>query len=275
MITHPKIPPGSSFVANHETCSDWIFSLPMTPILHAVKIVTLAAWLGVASFGGLGMADSGDPESLKQDAKPRDPYENLESIVLTEEFTPRKDPASPTTDAGSMGEAEANETAVPLAGLEALPTPPAIPEVAEVTPLPEIPEPPPPRIKATDGAPALPITPPPGSYSHPQCCQLLTQPDRVITGSPQGKDAAAGKDGNGGRNGETGMSDAKRLGGGRMPAPSYPAEARARGQSGTVVVEFIVGEDGTVVSANAKHPSPWPLLNGRAVSCVRRWKSPP
>ena len=71
------------------------------------------------------------------------------------------------------------------------------------------------------------------------------------------------------------MSDAKRLAGGRMPAPSYPSEARAKGQTGTVVVEFVVGENGSVVSAYAKSPSPWPILNERAVSAVRRWKFPP
>ncbi|NJM38925.1 MAG: energy transducer TonB [Akkermansiaceae bacterium] len=71
------------------------------------------------------------------------------------------------------------------------------------------------------------------------------------------------------------MSDAKRLAGGRMPAPSYPSEAKRKGQSGTIVVEFVVGENGSVISAYAKSPSPWPILNQQAVSCVRRWKFPP
>ncbi|NJM38364.1 MAG: energy transducer TonB, partial [Akkermansiaceae bacterium] len=80
-----------------------------------------------------------------------------------------------------------------------------------------------------------------------------------------------GKAGSGGQNGGTGMSDAKRLAGGRMPAPSYPSEAKRKGQSGTIVVEFVVGENGSVISAYAKSPSPWPILNQQAVSCVRRW----
>ena len=71
------------------------------------------------------------------------------------------------------------------------------------------------------------------------------------------------------------MSDAKRLAGGRMPPPSYPSEARAKGQTGTVLVEFVVGENGSVVSAYPKNPSPWPILNEQAVSCVRRWTFPP
>lgn len=60
-----------------------------------------------------------------------------------------------------------------------------------------------------------------------------------------------------------------------MPKPNYPAAARSRGQTGTVVVEFIVGENGRVVSARAKSPSPWPLLNEAAVKAVRGWRFPP
>jgi protein TonB len=100
-------------------------------------------------------------------------------------------------------------------------------------------------------------------------------PTNATGGSPDGKAEAKGKAGNGGRNGGSGMSDAKRLAGGRMPAPAYPSEARSKGQTGTVLVEFVVGEDGSVVSAYAKKPSPWPILNERAVSAVRRWKFPP
>ena len=71
------------------------------------------------------------------------------------------------------------------------------------------------------------------------------------------------------------MSDAARLAAGRMPPPSYPPEARRKGQSGTVIVEFTVDASGRVISARAKSPSPWPLLNNEAVRTVRRWKFPP
>ena len=81
--------------------------------------------------------------------------------------------------------------------------------------------------------------------------------------------------GNGGRNGGSGMSDANRLAVGRMPAPSYPSEARSKGQTATVLVEFIVGEDGRVISAVANSPSPWPILNDRAISSVLRWRFSP
>src|SRR5207247_3430139 len=62
---------------------------------------------------------------------------------------------------------------------------------------------------------------------------------------------------------------------GRQPAPVYPTEARARSQQGTVVVQFMVGADGQVLSAEAWQPSPWPMLNEAALRTVRnRWHFP-
>jgi TonB family protein len=47
------------------------------------------------------------------------------------------------------------------------------------------------------------------------------------------------------------------------------------GQTGTLVVEFTVDATGRVISAYAKSPSPWALLNQEAVRTVRGWKFPP
>ena len=71
------------------------------------------------------------------------------------------------------------------------------------------------------------------------------------------------------------MSKAARIAAGSMPAPSYPAEARRKGQTGTVIVEFTVDSSGRVTYANASSPSPWPLLNQEAVRTVLRWRFPP
>ena len=71
------------------------------------------------------------------------------------------------------------------------------------------------------------------------------------------------------------MSTAARIAAGRMPSPSYPAEARRKGQTGTVVVQFTVDSSGRVTYANAISPSPWPLLNQEAVRTVLRWRFPP
>lgn len=56
---------------------------------------------------------------------------------------------------------------------------------------------------------------------------------------------------------------------GNQPAPRYPARAKVAGQQGTVVVQFTVGEDGRVLTAEIKRPSPWPLLNEEALRTVR------
>lgn len=244
----------------------------MSPLLYAINIGTLATWLSVAGFGTLGIVIPVTVEILEP-PKTKDLYANLESIVLTEDFSLGDTPPSQETDTGSSG--QANETEVPFAEVETLPTPPAMPETAEITPLPEIPDLPAPVAKSSEPVAAAPTPPRPVAKANPKPPTRSTMPTSATGGSPQGKPAAAGTLGNGGRNGGSGMSDAKRLAGGRMPAPSYPSEARSKGQTGTVLVEFVVGENGSVVSAYAKSPSPWPILNERAVSAVRRWKFPP
>jgi periplasmic protein TonB len=244
----------------------------MAALLHALNIGTLATWLSVAGFGVIGIAM---PETLGlvSHEQARDPYADLESIVLTEDFAAGELPPSQATDTGSTGEVDSFETEVPFAEVETLPTPPEIPEIAETTPLPEIPDVPPPAAKpqAETAPPAKRVA----ANTNSRRATRSNMPTSATGGSPQGKVGARGTAGSGGRNGGSGMSDAKRLAGGRMPAPSYPAEARRKGQTGTVVVEFVVGENGRVVSARAKQPSPWPILNEKAVSAVRRWRFPP
>ncbi|MEO8617090.1 MAG: TonB family protein [Luteolibacter sp.] len=244
----------------------------MSPFLYALNIGTLATWLSVAGFGTIGIVIPTVREIISQ-KNPFDPYKNLESTILIEDFTTGDLPPSQETDTGTTGETD--EAVVPLAEQETLPTPPEMPEIAEITPLPEIPDMPPPATKPAENpapAPTKPRAVPKPSSKPPT---RSTLPTSATGGSANGNAEAKGKTGNGGQNGGNGMSDAKRLAGGRMPAPSYPAEARSKGQTGTVVVEFVVGENGSVVSAYAKSPSPWPILNERAVSTVWRWKFPP
>jgi len=244
----------------------------MSSLIHAINIGTLATWLSVAGFGTVGIAvRNGGLRGEVEKAK--DPYDQLETIALTEDFNAGDLAPSQATETGDTG--EANETDVPFAEQETLPEPPEMPELAEVTPLPEIPDMPAPKVASADSVSAPPTPPRPVSKPNPKPATRSTTPVSATGGSPKGKVGAAGKTGNGGSNGGSGMSDANRLAGGRMPAPSYPSEARAKGQSGTVLVEFIVGENGSVISAFAKRPSPWPLLNEKAVSAVLRWKFPP
>ena len=244
----------------------------MSPLFYAINIATLATWLSVAGFGTVAIVVPVTIEILNS-KEASDPYKDLETTVLTEDFNVGDSPPSQETDTGSTGDAA--ETEVPFAEQETLPTPPEMPDVAEITPLPEIPDMPAPVAKSSEPVAPAPTKPRPVPAVSNKTPTRSAMPTSATGGSPQGKPEAKGTAGNGGRNGGSGMSDAQRLAGGRMPAPSYPSQARARGQTGTVLVEFVVGENGRVVSAHAKSPSPWPLLNESAVSAVRRWKFPP
>jgi protein TonB len=57
--------------------------------------------------------------------------------------------------------------------------------------------------------------------------------------------------------------------------PSYPEEARRRGQEGTVVVLAEVAADGLVLAVSLQTPSPHPELNREALRAVRRWRFEP
>jgi protein TonB len=56
---------------------------------------------------------------------------------------------------------------------------------------------------------------------------------------------------------------------GRQPSPEYPREAQLAHQQGSVLVRFIVGEDGRVQSAAVQTPCPFAMLNQAAVRGVR------
>ncbi len=129
----------------------------MSPILYAINIGTLATWLSVAGFGTVGIVIPATREILSTHEK-LDPYADLESIVLTEDFSIGDLASSQETDTGSAGEAE--EIEVPFAEQETLPTPPEMPDVADITPLPEIPDMPAPVAKSSE-----PIAPAPTMIS--------------------------------------------------------------------------------------------------------------
>lgn len=243
----------------------------MSSLLYAINIATLATWLSVGTFGTVAVVVPAVREVFQQDDSATDPYKDLESTFLTEDFTTGDLPPSQETDTGDTGVAD--EEAVPLAEQETLPTPPEMPELAELTPLPEVPDIPPPAPTSTKAAPAPPKPRPTTTRSSRETRSSMAT--SATGGSTQGSATAKGRTGNGGSNGGSGMSDAKRMAGGRMPPPSYPTAARRGGQQGSVLVEFVVGENGRVVSAYAKKSSPWPLLNEAAVRCVRTWRFPP
>ncbi len=213
----------------------------MTAILHALNIGTLACWLSVAAFGTVALVIPGlreAPVALKTEEEP---------LPVPEDFT--------------LGEAEAAEeisTATPTEATEApaeiLPAPPEIPEIAEFTPLPEIP---------AIAMPTAKAAPPPTSPATSRPPKTTSVPGKAgsRTTSP-------------GNTSNSASSDASRLAKGRMPKPSYPAQAKRNSQTGTVLIEFTVDASGRVISASAKSSSGWPLLDAEAVRTVRRWTFP-
>ncbi len=226
----------------------------MNSLFHAPNIGTLAAWLTVAAFGMVAIVAPASLDLFKREQPEADPFADLESVGLTEDFSVGDRPSSEETDTG-----EADAIAITLLDTGALSEPPEMPATADFAPLPDVPE--------------FPSTRP-AVKTVPRPARRTETPTRPTGGSTRGTATGQGKSGSGGSGGGSGMSDAKRLAGGRMPPPSYPAAARSRGQEGTVVVEFVVGTDGRVISASARSASPWPLLNSSALSCVRRWRFP-
>lgn len=224
----------------------------MTPLLHSLQISTLATWLSVVGFGAVGVAVRNREPVRTPDSGFLETVWIPEDIVLGGESSPAsEEPIEETTESTPA---------------ETLPAPPDMPDLAELDPLPEIPEIP----------PAEATSPPRESP------RISRQPTPTANDSPSPRPSArrqassgAPSQGNPKPGGGSGMSNAARLAAGNMPSPTYPAEARRKGQTGTVLVEFTVDASGRVISAYAKSASPWPLLNEEAVRTVRRWKFPP
>ena len=213
-----------------------------------LNIGTLATWLSVAGFGSVAVIVPN--RQVVSDAVPG----IAESRLMPLDFTlgGESSPAAvePAAESGASSPPEAAET---------LPAPPAMPDPTEWPALPSVPEPPtsPQSIRET--------TPAPRPVAH---ADSRERSPRRVAGQAATSAATMGTPG-------TGMSNAARLAAGSMPPPSYPAEARRQGQTGTLLVEFTVDASGRVIAAYAISPSPWPLLNLEAVSTVRSWRFPP
>ncbi|MEX1115902.1 MAG: TonB family protein [Akkermansiaceae bacterium] len=224
----------------------------MNALLHVLNIGTLATWLSVAGFGTVGVllpAWHSQPAAALPD--------ELETIWVAPDINLGAETPADSAPASS-------ENSIPEIP-EILPAPPELPEIAELAPLPDIPDLP------TLPQPSARLSPhansrPPAQATTPR---RTAAPPRSATGTPGSSRPGA----SGGSS--TAAANASRLAAGRMPAPSYPSEARRKGQTGTVVIEFTVDSSGRVISAYAKSLSPWPLLNEEAVRTVRRWKFPP
>lgn len=211
--------------------------------IYALNVITLAAWLSAALGAWIGF-------SVRQDwtvafaVKPK-PLSVMTSIEI--------ETAAPVETVESSAEEVPTEpTLVPVTAV--LPAPPALPELAPMTELPDIPEMPAPVIRKVATTVAPPATKP------------KTNPTAQTSPATQNK-----------ATGNTPPATATTLsfgsGAGRQPAPAYPSQARRSNQQGTVIIEFLVGTDGKVLSAWVKTPCPYDLLNNAALSTIRsRWK---
>ena len=55
------------------------------------------------------------------------------------------------------------------------------------------------------------------------------------------------------------------------PPPEYPADARAQGREGTVLLSLALETDGRVSSATLHASSGWPALDEAALAAARAW----
>ena len=232
----------------------------MNALVHTLNIGTLATWLSVGGAGSVGILLPAWQDSLMPGYE-----EQVDEVWSDPEITlGGYDVGESAAQGTGEPDAVASES-LPLEASDPLPLPPELPETAEWAPLPELPQlPDPPARKSSPAKPEK------------SSGAARSQPSRSSSGAAgRGGSPSGSPSGTAAGGGTGGMSNAARLAAGRMPAPVYPAEARRKGQTGTVLVEFTVDGSGRVVSAYAKSPSPWPLLNNEAVRTVRRWKFPP
>ncbi|MCX6879776.1 MAG: energy transducer TonB [Verrucomicrobia bacterium] len=214
----------------------------MSPLVYALNIATLAIWLSLTGLDVVGWT------MPIRHLEPKSSRDGETAVVLKPPEISLGVPEVPS-------EAAESSPAVPeVAEPEVMPTPPELPATAEFPPLPEVPE--------LSAKPRAPVTKP--APKNP-----ASKPAQRVTGQPSARplDPAGA--------GGSGLSATARMAAGQMPPPAYPAEARRKGQTGTVLIEFIVGTDGRVISAYPLRPSPWPVLDNEAVRTVRGWKFPP
>lgn len=220
-------------------------AVPMHSITHALNIGTLALWMSVAVFGsaGLMLGRTGYLPVITNEAGIELAHGiEIESIGADD------------------GLEEAASELPPIQRIE-LPSPPEMLAKHESDALPEVPDMSVveskkvfPNIKSSSTSTDKP------SVKDPKSVGLAINSSNGLEGSASG--AAM-------------MSNAARLAAGRMPAPRYPSEARSKGQSGTVLVEFTVDASGRVSTASIASPCPWSVLNEEALRAVKNWKFPP
>ncbi|MCW1886521.1 energy transducer TonB [Luteolibacter flavescens] len=245
----------------------------MSPLLYALNIGTLAAWLTVAGASSVACVIKVAerlPELL---------------VILSDEtevaITPMAMGSAPPAAEESADDAMAEDSAtaeipeIPeVPEVPEIPEMPDIPEMADLEPLPDIPDLP--QKTSPDGTerPKQPAAKP--ANNRPKTSTNRTTAGRKTNGgSANGQSGRGTGTGNGTAQG-SGDSPvgADRWAGGRMPKPTYPASARSAGLQGRVTVTFTVDERGYVVNTRVSS-STNPIFNEAALAAVRRWKFRP
>jgi TonB family protein len=220
------------------------FAVPKSPtsmrsLTHALNIGTLALWMSVAGFGSLG--------AILGKAAYVPVVTNESGIDLVH-----------TLEVESIESADTlSETAKDLASSETLDLPA------------------PPEMLPAFSSEALPEVPEMANTETKKISIAINKPVKVASKASEKNQKTSAVTNNTSAIGSTTMSNAARLAAGRMPAPRYPLEARNKGQTGTVLIEFTIDPSGRVSSAHVAAPCPWSLLNQEALRAVKNWKFPP
>lgn len=224
-------------------------------IPYALQVGTLAIWLSCFLGAVIGFC-------VKQEwvlaILPKPKTIALQTSIALE--APMKQAL--TEEIPSENATEPSSEAAPLAATQ--PTPAQnLPVIAELSP------PPMPEMLAMPSLPNVPDLPAPViRKTATKVAPAVTRSTNKPTGPTASKD-------NSNNPPATATPLSFGSGAGRQPAPAYPLTARRSNQQGTVIVEFIVGTDGRVLSAWVKSPCPFSTLNNAAVSTIRsRWKFP-
>ena len=247
----------------------------MSPILYALNIGTLAAWLTVSGASTVAcvvhvterlpeLVSMGELENFEVSAEV-----NLGDMAKGSAAP--ADPDQEITEEDNIPQEQIAQAELPEAPEEL----PEIPEIADVEPLPEIPDfpepaPPKPVVKKTQSNPK------PRATATRRTGLAKESTPGARRASSNGQSGAGRGSGTGNTAGSgAGSAGEARFAGGRMGKPRYPAEARRNGQQGRVTVFFTVDERGNVVNASIRSGCPYPLLNEEALRCVRTWKFRP
>lgn len=242
----------------------------MNPLLYALNIGTLAAWLsvsGASTVACLVKISGRLPEETQVD-----PDVMTDGDVIDMDlFSAGSAPAAEVDTENNDELAPQQETAAEEEAVEAPETMeiPELPELAEESVLPEIPDLPAPKPRPA---------PRPAQKPSPSTANKGRE-NKPGTSGPAAKRTATGSGGGQGSGSSSGSGSgdvgAARFAGGRKPRPPYPAAARKQNIEGSVVVFITVDESGNVVNAairRASHPS---LNDSSILNTLRRWKFKP